>query len=316
MLSYRHGFHAGNPADVLKHAVLIFCLDYLSRKESPCLYVDTHAGAGSYPLAGGFAARRREWEKGLGRLAEAGRAAPLPPLLARYLELAGPALPPAGGGRGGLLPPYPGSPAIMARFLRPGERLVCFELHPGDFNALREELAPRRGAEARREDGFKGLASLLPPPSRRACVLIDPPYEIKEDFNALPRVLRGALKRFPGGLYLVWYPLLAGEPRTAGENPFAEELMALGGESSRHCRRLCRRQCRAELYTANPRAPPANSPRGMFGSGLFIRNPPWTLKAALEESLPVLAELLGVPGGWKLQWEDAASGAFNGQSVV
>jgi 23S rRNA (adenine2030-N6)-methyltransferase len=291
MLSYRHGFHAGNAADVLKHSVLLFCLGYLGQKGKPCLYVDTHAGAGSYGLAEGFAAEKREWEKGIGALAAAARERPLPILPARYLDLAGGSLPEKAGAGEQNLPPYPGSPAIMARFLRPGDRLVCFELHPADHLSLEALLVPCRGAEVRREDGFKGLAGLLPPPSRRGCILIDPPYEVKEDYHTLPVVLRGALKRFPQGLYITWYPLLGTRP----PGDFAEELMGLYRGS----------RCRLELRTANPDAPPANSPRGMYGSGLVIYNPPWTLQAALKEALPLMAALLGGDaGGWKLRWEE------------
>jgi 23S rRNA (adenine2030-N6)-methyltransferase len=295
MLSYRHGFHAGNAADVLKHGVLLFCLEYLCRKERPCLYVDTHAGAGSYLLDDGFAAQKREWEGGLGRLAAAAREGPLPALAARYLALAGGALPGAGPGEGRKeRPPYPGSPAIMGGFLRPGDRLVAFELHPADYTALAAELAPCSGAQVRREDGFKGLPALLPPPSRRGCVLIDPPYEVKDDFDTLPGALREALKRFPQGIYLVWYPLLRGR---AGEKPpprdFGGELLGLYPGN----------RCRVELHTAAETAPPAASPRGMYGSGLVIYNPPWTLRDALEAALPPLARILGAPGVFRLWWE-------------
>jgi 23S rRNA (adenine2030-N6)-methyltransferase len=273
---------------VLKHAVLLFCLEYLAQKDKPCLYVDTHAGAGSYDLAGGFAARKREWERGLGSLAGAAEGRALPALPARYLEFVRDALP-GGAGPGGKL--YPGSPAIMARFIRPGDRLVCFELHGGDYGSLAALLAPYRGAEARREDGFRGLTGLLPPPSRRGCILIDPSYEIKEDFHILPVFLRKALKRFSGGLYILWYPLLAARPEG-----FAGELMALYPGN----------RCRLELRTAKREAPPAASPRGMYGSGLVIYNPPFSLRPALEEALPALAAILGEPGGWDLWWEEQA----------
>jgi 23S rRNA (adenine2030-N6)-methyltransferase len=298
VLSYRHVFHAGNAPDVLKHGILVFCLDYLGQKEKPCLLIDTHAGAGSYTLAK-EGAGKQEWEGGIGRLLPlAGRG--LPSLLEGYLSLAG-------------FPAYPGSPALMAQGLRPGlrpgrnpglrsglcpglrpgDRLVCFELHPGDYRSLREFLREVPRAEVRQEDGLAGLRGLLPPPSRRALVLIDPSYEVKDDYTALPLRLREALDRFPQGIYLVWYPLLGAYP-ASGELP--EQLMGLYRGN----------RCRVELYTGLDKKPRQDSPRGMYGSGLVIYNPPWTLRAALESSLPVLGSLLGTgPGAWMLRWENA-----------
>jgi 23S rRNA (adenine2030-N6)-methyltransferase len=291
MLSYRHGFHAGNPADVLKHMVLVFCLEYLTQKEKPLLCADTHAGAGLYSLEDGFAAQKREWESGIGKLlkihnsAAAGGMADTktPAMLDRYLQLCATDMPAA----------YPGSPLIMARLLQARGRLVCFELHPADHAACKALLGKQ--AEVRQEDGFAGLKGLLPPPSRRGLVLIDPPYEVKEDYTRVPESLTTALRRFPSGVYIVWYPLLRKSPETAaGDLP--ARLMELCGEN----RPLPR--CRVELYTAGPDAPPANSPRGMYGSGLVIYNPPWTLKAALEESLPVLGAEIGIGKNcWKIE---------------
>jgi 23S rRNA (adenine2030-N6)-methyltransferase len=280
MLSYRHGFHAGNPADVLKHTLLIFCLEYLTRKEKPLLCVDTHAGAGSYPLHEGFAAQKREWESGVGTLLE--HAAALDggagAMLRRYLELCAPAAPFE----------YPGSPLIMARLLRPADRLVCFELHPADLAACKSLLEGRaelRGrTEVRAADGFAGLKGLLPPPSGRGLILIDPPYELKDDYIRLPQALSQALKRFPSGTYLVWYPLLRQMPEAIRGMDVPARLMELYPGN----------RCRVELHTASPGAASGpHSPRGMYGSGLVIYNPPWTLKAALAESLPLLGKLIG-----------------------
>jgi 23S rRNA (adenine2030-N6)-methyltransferase len=251
----------------------------LGQKEKPRLLADTHAGAGAYNLREGYAAGNREWEAGIGRLLPL-RGGGLPALLERYLALAGSAA-------------YPGSPALMARCLRPGDRLVCFELHPGDYASLRELLREVPRAEVRREDGLKGLRSLLPPPSRRALVLIDPSYEVKDEYALLPAALRDFLDRFPTGIYLVWYPLLGAYP--ASEN-LPERLM----EAYRGNR------CRVELYTSGDKTPRTASPRGMYGSGLVVYNPPWTLRSALEDSLPALGSLLGTgPGAWLLRWETA-----------
>jgi 23S rRNA (adenine2030-N6)-methyltransferase len=287
MLSYRHGFHAGNPADVLKHSILVFCLEYLKQKEKPFLCVDTHAGAGLYPLHDGCAAKNREWETGIGRLpaGETAREAsggPLPAVLKAYLRLA------AGYPRF-----YPGSPEIIRALIRPQDRAVCFELHPEEFRVLSGQLKEDRRFSVRGGDGLAGLAGLLPPPSRRGLILVDPSYEEKAEYAAIPAALKGAFRRFPAGTYLIWYPLLA---RRGDSEQLPEELLGLSTGN----------RCRAELYTAPRNRPPENSPRGMYGSGLVILNPPWTLKEALEESLPVLAARLGTgKDGWKLCWETA-----------
>jgi 23S rRNA (adenine2030-N6)-methyltransferase len=273
---------------------LIFCLDYLRRKEKPLLCVDTHAGAGLYLLEKGETSINREWEGGFGRLSEAGRIrglndSPDTPLMARrYLELAGE----SGGGAGGSFL-YPGSPAIIAGLLRPRDRLVCFELHPADYESLRDTFRGRKQVEVRKEDGPAGLKSLLPPPSRRGLIFIDPSWELKTEFRDIRTSLSEALRRFPEGIYIIWYPLLRDEKiKTGKDGPgLSQSLLNL----------YQGRRCRAELY-ASPRV---NSPRGMYGSGLVIFNPPWTLRPALEESLPFLAAATGgSPGGWDLLWED------------
>ncbi|GHV77752.1 ribosomal RNA large subunit methyltransferase J [Spirochaetia bacterium] len=290
MLSYRHAFHAGNAADVLKHAVLMYCLDYLRHKETPFFVVDTHAGAGFYSLTEGYAARNREWEKGVGSLLEQ---ADLPPLLADYVVLVrdalGVGLHPAGR--------YPGSPALIQRLLREQDRAVCFELHPADFTALEENFAADHRFRLLREDGLGGLKSLLPPPSRRGCVFIDPPYEMKSDYTTVPEYLAEALRRFSTGLYIIWYPLLGRKtgdgaaPGSGGEGAALREtlLRFYGGN-----------RCAVELRTAAA----DNGVRRMYGSGMVIYNPPWTLRGVLGESLPVLASMLGgEQGSWDLSWE-------------
>jgi 23S rRNA (adenine2030-N6)-methyltransferase len=278
MLSYRHGFHAGNPADVLKHTVLVFCLEYLTKKEKPLFCIDTHSGAGIYPLNGGYAEKNREWEGGIGRLPAPD--APAPAMLKNYQRIL------AGYPRH-----YPGSPEITRVLARPRDRAVCFELHPEEFRVLAGLFQNDRRFLIRGEDGLAALKSLLPPPSRRGLVLIDPSYEEKDDFTKIPEVLNHALRRFPSGTYIVWYPLLA---RHGAAEQFPEALLGLSAG----------RRCRAELFTAPRNRPPENSPRGMYGSGVAVFNPPWTLKGALEETLPVLAARLGTGGdGWKLRWE-------------
>jgi len=281
MFSYLHGYHAGNAADVLKHSALLFCLDYLKKKEKPLLCVDTHAGAGFYDLS------NREWERGIGRLREA--AGEQPPMIAGYVKS-------SDGKR------YPGSSVIMARALSGGDRLVCCELHPQEFEALEasmEELRGRGGPtiEPRREDGPGGLKSLLPPPSRRGLVFIDPPWEEQSENESIPRSVLDGLRRFPEGTFIIWYPLLS-LPKVADNGPSPREaLFALSGK----------RRCRAELGAPSEKLKHGteNSPRGMYGSGLLIYNPPWTLKSALEEALPFLASALyDDERAWRLDWED------------
>jgi 23S rRNA (adenine2030-N6)-methyltransferase len=279
MLSYRHGFHAGNPADVLKHTVLVFCLEYLKQKEKPLLCIDTHGGAGLYPLNSGYGAKNREWEGGIGKLP--GPADPCPPMLHCYRQIIA-----------GYPGKYPGSPELIRTLIRPRDRAVCFELHPEDLGLLSELLREEGRISVRGEDSLAGLTGLLPPPSRRGLILIDPSYEEKTDYARIPEVLRKALRRFPQGTYIIWYPLLS---RHGDSEQFPEDLLSL----------FAGNRCGAELYTALRDTPPDNSPRGMYGSGLVIFNPPWTLKAALEETLPVLASRMGTgEGGWKLRWEE------------
>ena len=278
MLSYLHGFHAGGAADVLKHSLLVFCLSYLKKKEKPLLCVDTHAGAGLYDLAG----NREWWEKGLGLLLQS--SAEYPPMIDAYVKLSGNQTRCA----------YSGSPLIMAKMLAKGDRLVCFELHPREAEALKASIQELRDKgrlciEVRREDGPAGLKSLLPPASRRALIHIDPSWEEQSEYESIPRAVQGALKRFPEGTFIVWYPLLAlPKEKAAGLPPLPDTLFGLSDG----------KRCRAELYTDTA----GNSPRGMYGSGLVVFNPPWTLRAALEETLPYLAKVLG-QGNWRFEWE-------------
>jgi len=274
MLSYRHAFHAGNHADVLKHLVLCRWLDYLQHKDAPFLYIDTHGGAGSYALDAGYAAANREWETGIARLTDAA-AAPVPEAVLFYLRTSA------------VTDRYPGSPELARRLLRNQDRAVIFELHPADFDLLRADLAGDRRFQVRREDGPAALKGLLPPPSRRALTLIDPSYEVKDDYRSIPVAVSAALKRFPGGGYLIWYPLLGREDAQT----LPERLLSLYGGT----------RCRVELRIAAP----ADQDRGLYGSGLVLFNPPWTLQAELTEALPWLARRLGTAeAGWTLNWEE------------
>ncbi|HUH39101.1 MAG TPA: 23S rRNA (adenine(2030)-N(6))-methyltransferase RlmJ [Spongiibacteraceae bacterium] len=269
MLSYRHGFHAGNPADVLKHAVLALCLDYLTRKDKPMLLVDTHAGAGSYQLDSSYAQKTGEYRTGIGRLW--GRD-DLPATLQPYMDAV------RGVNAGLALNYYPGSPMIANHYLRPQDRAVCFELHPADADKLQRRLASHRNWQLRREDGLANLKSLLPPRERRGLVLIDPSYEVKRDYYSVIDCLREAHQRFATGTYLLWYPVLKRDQVTQ----LVRRFSALGAPDS----------WVAELCLSAD-----SEGLGMTGSGLLMINPPWSLAEQLESLLPWLQGALGSADG-------------------
>jgi 23S rRNA (adenine2030-N6)-methyltransferase len=280
MLSYRHGFHAGNQADVLKHGVLLSCLEYLCKKPRPFLYVDTHAGAGFYRLDQGFGALNREWAAGIGRVFPAGRGL----MISRYLQAEAAFY--GASSRG-----YAGSPLLASELLRPQDRAWAFELHPSDFSALAGCLGGDRRFRLRNEDGLACLRSLLPPESRRGLIFIDPSYELREDYRRLISALEEGLRRFAGGIYIIWYPLLLGTGIKGRGEEYGEALLGL----------YRGRRCRIEMVFGGAAKPEAR----LYGCGLVLFNPPWVLKAELEEGLPVLAE---EPGkglkAWKLSWEE------------
>lgn len=278
MLSYRHIFHAGNHADVLKHVTLVLALEHLIAKDKPVWYIDTHAGAGSYRLTDPEAVKNAEFEAGMARLLNApGRPTELKPWLRELHALNGP----------GPVIRYPGSPAWAARVLRPQDKLKLFELHPQDQKSLRQLFRGDSRVEVRAEDGFAGLKALLPPPSRRALVLIDPPYEVKTDYEQVIGVLRDSQKRFGSGVYMLWYPLL-NRPEAQRMQKRLEALAAAPW-------------LRVELAVA-----PAGQGFGMYGSGLFVLNPPWRLREQLAVLLPWLADRLGVEkGSWSLRDSEA-----------
>lgn len=268
MLSYRHAFHAGNHADVLKHFVLIEVLRYYCRKDKPWWYIDTHAGAGCYSLAGDWAEQTAEYREGIGRM---WAREDVPAAFGAYLDAVRQFNP------HGSLNFYPGSPALAMTALREQDRMRLFELHPADCELLAQTFA--RDAErvvVRRADGLACLRGLLPPPTRRAVVLIDPSYEVKQDYRQVVQVLESAHKRFAAGTYILWYPLLARPEARA----LPERLRDLPVESWLDVRMLVREPGPASLA-------------GMFGSGLFIINPPWTLPELLESSMPWLVDALG-----------------------
>ena len=266
MLSYRHAFHAGNHADVLKHFVLVQLLRHLARKDKPFHYIDTHAGAGRYALDSGYATKNAESASGIGRLWSR---PDLPEALADYVARVRVLNP------GDALRVYPGSPLLALPLLREADRMSLFELHGADFALLAEAMAPAgRRAAIYQDDGFATLRALLPPPSRRGLVLIDPPYEDKRDYTRAVQALEDSLRRFPDGLYMLWYPLL--------KRP----------ESRRLPERLRKLAAPAWLALTLSVRSPAAERFGMHGSGLFIVNPPWSLPPLLEATMPWLTQAL------------------------
>ena len=267
MFSYRHGFHAGNHADVLKHVVLIQVLAYLTGKDAPLWVVDTHAGAGAYSLDSAFAQKKGEFRDGIGRLW--GQDA-LPLALDAYLQQVRKSNP------DGNLRNYPGSPQIALQMLREQDRLQLFELHTTESQVLQQHFSnAKRRVSVQAADGFAGLKAVLPPASRRGLVLIDPPYEDKDDYRKVVAAMRDALQRFATGVYAVWYP----QVQRQESQDLPGQLKQLAGGDWLH----------ASLTVKAP----AKDGLGLHGSGLFIFNPPWNLEASLQDVLPVLVRLLG-----------------------
>jgi 23S rRNA (adenine2030-N6)-methyltransferase len=277
-VNYRHAFHAGNHADVLKHLVLVFCLDALKRKPAPFAVLDTHAGAGAYDLLGEEALRSPEWRDGIGRLMD-WRQAPSP--VQRYLDAI------RGFNNDGALRIYPGSPALIAAALREEDLLDACELHPQDARTLRKTLATPNAripnARVHERDGWEALGALLPPPTPRGLVLIDPPYEAEGELERAARALGPALKRFGHGSYLWWRPMKSQGALDAAD----AEVRAQGAKAV----------LRADLWVDTPR--PAGR---LAGSSLLMINPPFGLREALEEALPPLSGRLALgAAGWRLQ---------------
>jgi 23S rRNA (adenine2030-N6)-methyltransferase len=284
MFSYRHAFHAGNHADVLKHTTLIAMLRHLTQKEAALMVLDTHAGAGLYRLDSEFAATSGEAAEGIQRLLQATDTTPLAPALKDYLEVI------ANFNSKGSHRVYPGSPFIIQHLLRGHDKLKLFELHPTDAKTLTANIAQLeagRQVTVLREDGFESIRKFLPPPSRRALVLCDPSYEIKSDYASTADMVAEALKRFPTGCYAVWYPII---PRPeAHELPRRLKTLATkAGKPWLHATLTVKSSGKPTLGAeATGKTRP-----GLPASGMFIINPPHPLKAALQAALPQMASLL------------------------
>ncbi len=268
MLSYRHGFHAGNFADVLKHMVLIQVLDYMKQKEKSIRIIDTHAGAGVYKLNGAQAQKNREFENGISRLWSLNQT---PAAVTRYIALV------RDLNEHGQLQIYPGSPLLVRKLMREQDRLFLHELHPADFQFLRDCMRDHKNIKVTNEDGFAGLQALLPPPDRRALILLDPSYEVKSDYQHLIKQVVQAHKRFSTGTFAIWYPVVL-------RQRIDEMELALQKSGIKNIQLM-------ELGLQ-----PDNPEHGMTSSGMIVINPPWTLWGEMEEALPWLADQLGESG--------------------
>lgn len=271
-MNYRHSFHAGNFADVVKHIVLVFCLEHLLKKPTPFRVIDTHAGRGMYLLGKGDAERTGEWREGIGKIAGPD-AMPLPrevsELLQTYFEVVGV------NGDGGL-ETYPGSPAIISRMLRPTDRLVANELHPEDAKSLARHFKGDKAVKVMDMDGWTAVKALLPPPERRGLVLVDPPFEEPGELIRLTTALQEGLDRFKTGTFLLWYPIKDTKPVQRFHKGITEVASAHGLESV----------LAVELLLRAPRHP------GLLnGSGLIVANPPFDLTRKLAKILPPLAAI-------------------------
>ena len=266
MLSYRHAFHAGNFADVLKHSVLTLVLEYMTRKEKGFYYIDSHSGAGMYQLADEYAQKTGEYKDGIAKLIEQ---QDLPEALEPYIDLVKDL-----NREEAELSLYPGSPGIARQFTRRQDSAHLFELHPTDIEHLKEYSQRWNKSHVKQSDGYQGVLGLVPPPNRRGVVLIDPPYELKEDYLKAVRTIVNAYKKFATGTYILWYPVVKRELVEQMQNAFTKSDVRNVVQVE-----YCQKADTTEY--------------GMTGTGLFIVNPPWQLSKQLEEILPYLKAKLG-----------------------
>ncbi|ACI94320.1 conserved hypothetical protein [Afipia carboxidovorans OM5] len=285
-MNYRHAFHAGNFADVIKHIVLTRILTYLHQKQSAFRVIDTHAGAGRYDLTGDEAQRSGEWRFGIARVLQARFSNEAQALVSPYLDIVRAFNPPRD------LVAYPGSPLIARALLRPQDRLVACELEPVARKALIGNLYNDPQARVVDLDGWTALTAFVPPSERRGLVLIDPPFEAKDEFARLAERFGAAYAKWPTGIYMIWYPI----KERRGPDEFvrqAASLVAARGNSSEHCLRV-------EFSVA-----PQTADSGLVSTGLLIVNPPWTLASELRTILPELEKPLGLGGAGRYRVEAA-----------
>lgn len=266
MLSYRHSYHAGNFADVLKHSVLIHIIEHLKKKQKPFCYVDTHAGAGSYSLNSEQAEKTQEYLQGIAKIWQADN---LPPSIAAYVNVI------KAFNIDATLNRYPGSPMIARHLLRPQDRIYLYELHNNEIEILRQSVNNDKRVQIAHEDGFKRSQVIMPPQQRRGLVLIDPSYEIKTEYKQVLETIMQLHQRFATGTYALWYPVV--------ERQRIDELEQKILASPLH---------NVQLFELAQRAD--SDVQGMTASGMVVVNPPWTLQAEMQQALPYLAEKLGL----------------------
>ncbi|TMP40908.1 23S rRNA (adenine(2030)-N(6))-methyltransferase RlmJ [Pseudoalteromonas citrea] len=269
MLSYRHSFHAGNPADIIKHLVLANVLEYMTRKDKPLDYIDTHSGAGFFELSSSDAQKTQEYLDGIAKLwhysGDNDAIKAFVDLVKSFNDDA--------------LAFYPGSPKVAEQFLRRQDKGWFFELHPKDSVLLTDNLAHKKSLRVRSEDGFKGLLGLVPPSSRRACVLMDPPYEIKTDYQQAAKMIIKAYKKFNSGTYMIWYPVV-----DRARIDLLEQTLIESGVRN------------VQLFELATSAD--TQEHGMTASGMIVINAPWTLKATMDSVLPEFVEMLSDETGF------------------
>jgi 23S rRNA (adenine2030-N6)-methyltransferase len=276
MLSYRHGFHAGNFADVLKHSLTTLVINALKQKDKPFVYIDTHAGAGKYSLQSEFAQKTGEYQQGIAKIWDT---EDCPEEAKDYLAAV------RAENTNNQLIRYPGSPQLVSRLVRSQDRIVLSELHSTDYENLHQLFAGNKQVSANKEDGLASLEKKLPPIQKRGLILIDPSYEVKSEYNQLVKTITAAHRRFATGIYGLWYPVI---DRTNTER-MLQRLAETG----------IPKQLRIEHCVAED-----SSVRGMTGSGMLFINPPWQLEQQAQILLPWLNQhLTDGKGHWKIEWQ-------------
>jgi len=268
MLSYRHSFHAGNFADVLKHIILIKILEHLGKKDKPFCCIDTHAGPGDYALNGDYALKNREFENGIAKLWQRDD---LPDSVVGYVNIIKKFT------NADQLTRYPGSPFIIKQFLRNQDRLFLYELHSTEIQLLSTAVSRDRRIKVFHDDGLKNAAGLLPPNEHRGLVLIDPSYEVKSDYTLVTETLIQLHKRFATGTYALWYPVVE-----RSRNQQLEKAIKSSGIKN------------VQLFELGIKTD--THEHGMTASGMIVVNPPWTLATEMHQTLPWLADVLGIDG--------------------
>ncbi|HDZ9480414.1 TPA: 23S rRNA (adenine(2030)-N(6))-methyltransferase RlmJ [Vibrio cholerae] len=275
MLSYRHSFHAGNHADVLKHIVQSLILNSLQQKEKPFVYHDTHSGVGRYDLTHEWSEKTGEYKQGIARVWQQDN---IPAELDSYLDAIRQL------NQGETLRYYPGSPRVARTHLREQDRMVLTELHPSDYPLLEQEFHRDRQVSIYKEDGFARLKASLPPQERRGLVLIDPPYELAKEYRDVVRAIAQSYKRWATGIYAIWYPVV----NRCDIDDMLEGLQGLE----------IRKILQIELGVA-----PDTNERGMTASGMIVINPPWTLESQMQTILPFLKQAIApATGHYKVEW--------------